>query len=119
MIFPAQGATNVPDNLQVQVSDQASSLLTWLPNNGNYYYADLLTYTTPVVTESNFNGPQSSGFTLASNNGTTIQLQSGPFNQGTPVAPQTHYYVYLEYAYEDGTGNQCYAHGSIGDFTTQ
>jgi hypothetical protein len=119
MVYPAEGTINVPDNLQVVVSDRASSLSAWLPNSGNSYYADPLTQPWPFETESIFNGPQSVGFTLQSNNGSTIELSSGPFTGGGTVTSRTHYYVYLEYAYNNDSGNQCYANGPIGDFTTQ
>jgi hypothetical protein len=115
MVYPTEGATNVPDNVQVLVSDKASSLSKWLPKN-NAYYAALFTHQATQVTYNNFFGPESGSFTLQSNNGTTIVLSADDFGN---TLPQTHYYLYLLYVYYDGSGNQCYANGPIGDFTTQ
>lgn len=120
MIYPAQGATNVPDDLQdVEVVDAAGSYPVWLPASGNYYYADLFTHPATGVTESNFHGPQSTGFQVDPTTATRITLNSGSFTAGGQIVAHTHYYVYLEYSYQDGSSNQCYANGPIGDFTTQ
>ncbi len=119
MIYPAEGATNVPDSSEIEVADAANSLQTWLPASGNFYYAYLFTHPATQVDESNFNGPQSTGFTQYGPMTNLIELNSGPFYTGGPIMPHTHYYVYLEYSYQDGSGNQCYANGPIGDFTTQ
>jgi hypothetical protein len=103
----------VPD-LSVDAG-KASSLSKWLPKN-NAYYAALFTHPATQVTYNNFFGPESGSFTLQSNNGTTIVLSADDFGN---TLPQTHYYLYLLYVYYDGSGNQCYANGPIGDFTTQ
>jgi hypothetical protein len=125
MVYPASGDLNVPDDVPyIEVQDNANAYYTWLPGNGNYYYADLFTHPATQVTESNFHGPQSSGFTLVSTSygtiyGTnTMLLSSGGFGGGA-IAPHTQYFVYLEYYYGDGSGNSCYANGPIGSFTTQ